>query len=159
MRYIYTDRFRFVPGWFGGVLDGTTTSAWGRNYLKSHARRGRLDRRCSALARQRGALLATTRGFERRQQDPFGDDGNSQIGFTGVPDDPRVVGGIVGIDIAGHIRLGSPNFMPKFQHTQQFQYLDTFTWLDAAGTSGSSASTSGADAQRVSSTFHRRAAT
>ena len=26
-----------VPGWFGGVLDGTSTSAWGRNFLDSHA--------------------------------------------------------------------------------------------------------------------------
>ena len=42
----------------------------------------------------------------------------AQIGFNGVPDDPRVAGGIVGIDIDGHIRLGSPNFMPKFQHTE-----------------------------------------
>ncbi len=30
-RYIWSDRFRYVPGWFGGVLDGTSTSAWGRN--------------------------------------------------------------------------------------------------------------------------------
>ena len=36
-RYIYSDRFRFVPGNFGGPLDGTSTSAWGRNYLTSHA--------------------------------------------------------------------------------------------------------------------------
>ena len=30
-RYIYSDRSRFVPGWFGGVLDGTSTSAWSTN--------------------------------------------------------------------------------------------------------------------------------
>ena len=35
-RYIYSDRFRYVPGFFGGILDGTSTSAWGRNYLSSH---------------------------------------------------------------------------------------------------------------------------
>ena len=46
-----------------------------------------------------------------------------------MPNNPVTVGGIVGIDITGHIRLGSPNFMPKFQHTNQFQYLDTLTWL------------------------------
>ncbi len=51
------------------------------------------------------------------------------IGFKGVPDDPQTAGGIVGIDIDGHLRLGSPNFMPKFQHTEQFQYLNTTTWL------------------------------
>jgi outer membrane receptor protein involved in Fe transport len=52
-----------------------------------------------------------------------------QIGFKGVPNDPRVAGGIVGIDIDGHIRIGSPNFMPKFQHTSQYQWLNTLTWL------------------------------
>ena len=42
-RYIYSDRFRYVPGFFGGILDGTSTSAWGRNYLKSHGVGRRLD--------------------------------------------------------------------------------------------------------------------
>ena len=37
VRYIYTDRTRFVPGFLGGMLDGTSTSAWGRNFLKSHS--------------------------------------------------------------------------------------------------------------------------
>src|SRR4029078_5112448 len=26
-------------------------------------------------------------------------------------------------------RLGSPDFLPKFQHTDQFEYLDTLSWL------------------------------
>ena len=26
-------------------------------------------------------------------------------------------------------RIGSPNFMPKFQHTDQLQYLNTLSWL------------------------------
>jgi hypothetical protein len=63
------------------------------------------------------------------QQDPFGQDALSQIGFQGVPYNPAVAGGIVGVDIAGHIRLGSPNFMPKYQHTDQVQYLNTLSWL------------------------------
>ena len=127
-RYIYSDRFRFVPGWFGGVLDGTSTSAWGRNYLKSHgAVAGWTKVLGSALVNE--ARFAYARGVNDGTQDPFGVNGNEQIGFHGVPNNPVVVGGIVGIDISGHIRLGSPNFMPKFQHTDQFQYLDTLTWL------------------------------
>src|SRR5687768_1162366 len=43
VRYIGSNRVRFVPGWFGGVLDGTSTSAWGRNFLDSHA----IVRRCN----------------------------------------------------------------------------------------------------------------
>ena len=127
-RYIYSDRFRYVPGWFGGLLDGTSTSAWGRNYLTSHgAVAGWTKVLGSSLVNE--ARFSYARGVNDGTQDPFGQNGNEQIGFRGVPNDPRVVGGIVGIDIAGHIRLGSPNFMPKFQHTDQFQYLNTLTWL------------------------------
>jgi len=127
-RYIYSDRFRYVPGFFGGLLDGTSTSAWGRNYLTSHgAVVGWTKVLGSALVNE--ARFSYARGINDGTQDPFGENGNTQIGFRGVPEDPRVVGGIVGIDLSGHLRLGSPNFMPKFQHTDQFQYLNTLTWL------------------------------
>ena len=127
-RYIYSDRTRIVPGWFGGVLDGTSTSAWGRNYLTSHATVGGWTKvLSSSLVNE--ARISWARAVSDGQQDPFGQDGLSQIGFKGVPADPLILGGIVGVDITGHIRLGSPNFMPKFQHTDQFQYVDTLTWL------------------------------
>ena len=127
-RYIYSDRSRFVPGWFGGVLDGTSTSAWGRNYLKSHAVvAGWTKILGSSLVNE--SRFSYARGTNDGTQDPFGESGMELIGFKGVPDDPQTAGGIVGIDIDGHIRMGSPNFMPKFQHTDQFQYLNTTTWL------------------------------
>src|SRR5262249_57598374 len=37
VRYVYSNRFRFVPGAFGGVIDGTGTSAFGRQDLKAHS--------------------------------------------------------------------------------------------------------------------------
>jgi outer membrane receptor protein involved in Fe transport len=127
-RYIGSNRTRFVPGFLGGLLDGTSTSAWGRNFLDSHAVVVGWNKVLgSSLVNE--ARFSYARGTNDGQQDPFGQDGNGEIGFRGVPNDPRVVGGIVGIDLTGHIRLGSPNFMPKFQHTEQFQYLNTLTWL------------------------------
>ncbi len=127
-RYIYSDRFRYVPGWFGGIIDGTSTSAWGRNFLTSHGLvAGWTKVLGTSLVNE--ARFSWARGINDGTQDPFGQNGNDQIGFLGVPNDDRVIGGIVGIDIAGHIRMGSPNFMPKFQHTDQFQYLNTLTWL------------------------------
>lgn len=130
-RYIYSDRFRFVPGWFGGVLDGTSTSAWGRNDLRSHAFvTGWTKVLGASLVNE--ARFSYARGINDGVQDPFGQDGLSTIGFQGVPQDSRILGGIVGVDISGHLRLGSPNFMPKFQHTEQFQYLNTVTWLRGA---------------------------
>ena len=128
VRYIGSNRVRFVPGWFGGVLDGTSTSAWGRNFLDSHAVVGGWNKVLgSHLVNE--SRVSWARGTNDGQQDPFGQSGMDQIGFRGVPNDPRVAGGIVGIDIDGHIRLGSPNFMPKFQHTSQFQWLNTTTWM------------------------------
>ena len=127
-RYIYSDRFRYVPGFLGGILDGTSTSAWGRNYLSSHAIVGGWTKVINPRFFNE-FRLSYGRGTNDGTQDPFGEDGNATIGFRGVPNDPRVVGGIVGMDVSGHVRLGSPNFMPKFQHTEQMQFLNTLTWL------------------------------
>ena len=33
-RYSYSNRNRFIPGYLGGIIDGTSTSAWGRQILK-----------------------------------------------------------------------------------------------------------------------------
>src|SRR5262249_44606537 len=35
-RYIYTTRFRFIPGDFGGVADGTSSSSGGSQDMTSH---------------------------------------------------------------------------------------------------------------------------
>jgi hypothetical protein len=128
-RYIRSDRFRYVPGFLGGILDGTSTSAWGRNYLTS-------DAFVAGWTKVIGAgfvnetRFSYARGINDGTQDPFGEDGNAQIGLTGVPNDPRIIGGITRMDISGHtVLIGSPDFMPKFQHTEQFQYLNTLTWL------------------------------
>jgi outer membrane receptor protein involved in Fe transport len=127
-RYIYSDRFRFVPGNFGGTLDGTSTSAWGRNYLKSHAFVGGLTKVFgSAIFNE--TRVSWARGVSDGTQDPFGDSIMNDIGFQGVPDDPLTAGGLVGMDITGYSRIGSPNFMPKFQHTDQVQITNTLSWL------------------------------
>ena len=127
-RYIYSDRFRFVPGNFGGPLDGTSTSAWGRNYLKSHAFVGGFTKVVgSAIFNE--TRISWARGVSDGTQDPFGDSIMDDIGFKGVPDDPLTAGGLVGMDITGYSRVGSPNFMPKFQHTDQIQITNTLSWL------------------------------
>lgn len=128
VRFIYTDRTRFVPGFIGGLLDGTSTSAWGRNFLESYSTVGGWTKVLGDTMVNE-LRVSWARGVSDGQQDPFGEDGLAQIGFKGVPANPAVLGGIMGVDIAGHIRLGSPNFMPKYQHTDQVQYLNTLSWL------------------------------
>ncbi len=128
VRYIFTDRLRFVPGFFGGVVDGTSTSAWGRNFLTSHSTIvGWTKVLGASLVNE--ARVSWARGVSDGQQDPFGTPGPQ---VPGVPDDPVVRGGIIGVDLSGNLRLGSPNFMPKYQHTDQVQYLNTLTWLRGA---------------------------
>ena len=127
-RYIWSDRFRYVPGFLGGILDGTSTSAWGKNYLKSNGVVGGWTKVLgSNLVNE--ARISYARGTNDGTQDPFGEDGNAQIGLKGIPANPVVLGGVTGMDIAGHIRIGSPNFMPKFQHTNQVQWIDTLSWV------------------------------
>ncbi len=128
VRYIFTDRTRFVPGFFGGVVDGTSTSAWGRNFLTSHSTVGGWTK-VLGTTMVNEARVSWTRGVSDGQQDPFG---NVGLECPGVPNNPIVAGGIIGIDIGSGstaLRLGSPNFMPKYQHTDQVQYLDTLSWL------------------------------
>ena len=36
-RYNYSNRTRDIPGYFGGLADGTSTSAWGNQMLKAHS--------------------------------------------------------------------------------------------------------------------------
>jgi hypothetical protein len=93
VRYIGSNRTRFVPGWFGGLIDGTSTSAWGRNFLDSHAVVGGWNKVIGARLVNE-SRVSWARGTNDGQQDPFGESGMAQIGFKGVPDDPRVAGGM-----------------------------------------------------------------
>ncbi len=55
--------------------------------------------------------------------------------MPGVPQDPLFAGGVIGVSIDGYFgggglgRMGSPDFLPKFQHTSQWEFLNTLSWL------------------------------
>src|SRR5262245_1336731 len=133
-RYAYTDRFRYVPGFLGGIVDGTSTSAWGRLTMIAH----------SAVIGVNSVIspklvnefrLGWGRNVSRGVQDPYGQNTLSDFGFKGIPDNPLYDGGIVGISISGGsipspaspARLGSPNFLPKWQFTNQYQWSDAMS--------------------------------
>ena len=133
-RYIYTDRERSLPGAFGGVIDGTGTSAFGDQTISSN-----------------GLVLGWTRIFSPSVvnefrfswsavdsdavQQPFGQLPPAAAQVPGVPNDPLIAGGIIGTSIDGYFgggglgRMGSPDFLPKFQHTSQWEFLNTLSWL------------------------------
>ena len=133
-RYIYSDRYRSLPGAFGGLIDGTGTSAFGDQDMISHGLVLGWTRIFSpTVVNEFRFSWARTRSDAVQQ--PFGQLPPEAARIPGVPDDPRVNGGIAGITIQGYFgggglgRIGSPDFLPKFQRTDQFEYLNTLSWL------------------------------
>lgn len=133
-RYIYSNRHRVVPGAFEGVVDGMGTSAFGDQKIKTN-----------------GLVVGWTRIFSASVVNefrfswmgaksdavhmPFGQDPPPAAVIPGSITNPVVAGGIPGITIDGYFggpglgRIGSPDFLPKFQHTNQFEFLNTVSWL------------------------------
>jgi len=127
-RYFQSDRDRFIPGNFGGIADGTSTSAWGRQEMTTRTFAAGWNHAVGSKT-----LNELRFGYNKADstavQDPFG-----QTGIPlGVPSDPRVAGGLPGINFAsGGYRLGSPDFLPKYQLTDISQITDTFTMFRGA---------------------------
>jgi Carboxypeptidase regulatory-like domain/TonB dependent receptor len=126
-RYSFTKRNRFVPGFFGGVADGSDTSAWGQTNIKSHSMTLGWNRILNA------SLVNEFRfGWSKSDadsvQEPFGEGSTSDF-IKGIPNSDVVQGGLPAILLNGFSpRLGSPDFLPKFQHSQQFQFTNTLSW-------------------------------
>jgi len=125
-RYSYSTRDRFIPGNFGGIADGTSTSAYGQQKLTAHA---------VALGWTRpltNRIVNELRmGFARNNswaaQDPFGKNRVADY-VPGVPDNPAVAGGLSRITFTNfNTFIGSPDFLPKYQITQQYQWADTIS--------------------------------
>ena len=137
VRYTSTRRSRFVPGAFGGIVDGTGTSAFGR-----------LTMNADAAAIGWTSVISPTivndmhvgwnRNYSVATQDPFGLNKASDF-VPGAPSGALFDGGLPGIvingrggtptiaDGSGLGRLGSPDFLPKSQITNQFEWVDTAT--------------------------------
>jgi hypothetical protein len=140
VRYTYSNRFRFVPGAYGGVVDGTGTSAFGRLSMIAHS--AAIGWNTTLSPRLLNEFrLGWGRNDSVGHQDPFGQNTLASFGFLGVPDNPLYSGGIPGLNVSGKggtptygagsgvDRFGSPNFLPKFQKTNQFQWTDTISYV------------------------------
>lgn len=138
VRYTYSDRPRFVPGTFGGIIDGTSTSAFGRLSMKGQSASIGWNR-VIGTRMVNEFRIGWGRNESRAVQDPFGLNTLAEFGILGVSDSPVYSGGLPGIVIGarggtvtpgaggGLDRLGSPDFLPKFQITNQFQWSDTLS--------------------------------
>jgi hypothetical protein len=136
VRYTNSDRFRYLPGIFGGIVDGTGSSANGRLFMKGQSAAIGWTRTLNSRMVNE-FRLGWGRNNSVATQDPFGLNTLAELGFKGVQDSPLYSGGIPGITISarggttqpggqsGFDRLGSPDFLPKSQRTNQFQWTDT----------------------------------
>jgi hypothetical protein len=131
-RYIYTTRTRVLPGWFGGIVDGTSSSALGDQSMISHGFVGGWTRILSTTLVNE-FRFSHIRADSDMTQVPFGQEPPAGAKVPGVPEDPLFSGGLTGMEINGYFgggaRIGSPDFSPKFQHTRQTEFLNTLSWL------------------------------
>jgi hypothetical protein len=133
-RYIYSNRKRQIPGAFGGVVDGTGTSAFGNQTIKTNAIVGGWNRVLSA-AMVNEFRISWSRSTSDAVHQAFGLVPPAAAIIPGSVTNPLVAGGFPGISIDGYFggsglgRIGSPDFLPKFQHTNQFEFIDTVSWL------------------------------
>jgi hypothetical protein len=133
-RYIFSDRERFVPGAFGGVIDGTGTSAFGRQDMKSHGLVLGWTRVMSSTIVNE-FRYSYMRADSDAVHDAFGLTPPQAAQIPRTPDSPLIAGGFAGITIDGYFggpglgRIGSPDFLPKFQRTRQMEFIDTLSWL------------------------------
>ncbi len=129
-RYTSSSRIRDVPGDFGGIADGSSTSSWGNSTLKSWAT-------VLGWTHIFGPKLTNdfrfgfVRNYSYDQQQPFGLNSPSDY-IPGVPDNPATAGGIGITQYVNHTIIGSPAYLPKQQVPQQFQYTDTASWTRGA---------------------------
>ena len=123
VRYSNSNRNRFIPGFYGGIGDGTSTSAWGRQVLKGQsAVIGWTHVFSPTLVNE--FRIGFSRNFSFAAQDPFGQNQVDEF-VPGVPENPAVAGGISQITLTNFTFIGSPDFLPKQQVPQQYQWVDT----------------------------------
>jgi hypothetical protein len=133
-RYIYSNRDRQIPGAFGGVVDGTGTSAFGNQTIKTNAIVGGWTRVISP-AMVNEFRISWSRSTSDAVQQSFGLAPPTNATIPGSVTNPLVAGGLPGVAIdtyfggSGLGRIGSPDFLPKFQHTNQFEFIDSVSWL------------------------------
>jgi hypothetical protein len=71
------------------------------------------------------------RNYSYAEQDPFGQNAADQF-VPGIPNNPAIAGGVPLTSFSNFGFIGSPDFLPKRQIPQQYQYSDTISWTHGA---------------------------
>jgi hypothetical protein len=133
-RYMYSNRDREIPGAFGGVIDGTGTSGFGNQKIKTNAAvLGWTHILSPSMVNEFRFSWSKSDSDAVHQAYGIAPPANATIPNTVT--NPVVAGGYAGITIDGFFggsglgRLGSPDFLPKFQHTNQMEFVESLSWL------------------------------
>ncbi len=130
-RYSYSNRFRFIPGFLGGIADGTSTSAWGRQKLKSHSLvLGWTHILSPSMVNE--FRLGFVRNISFAEQDPFGLNAADQF-VPGIPNNPAIAGGVPLTQFSNFGFLGSPG-LPSQAADSAAVSVDGHTLDDARST-------------------------
>ncbi len=123
VRWSYSNRSRHIPGNFGGIADGTASSSGGLQSLKAFGVSLGFNHVFSPkMVNEFRAGIARDDSFA--QQDPFGLNKTSDY-VPGIPVNPAIDGGVPRTTFSGFSTfIGSPDFLPKFQKTLQYQFND-----------------------------------
>lgn len=126
-RYNYFNRTRDIPGYFGGLEDGTSTSAWGNQILKGSSIVLGWTRILSPRM-VNDFRFGWVRDYSFAEQQPFTLSQTAGDFVPGIPNNPALGGGVPQTTFNNHTFLGSPDFLPKSQVPMLYQYNDTLSW-------------------------------
>ncbi len=133
-RYMYSNRDRQIPGAFGGVIDGTGTSGFGNQKIKTNAAvLGWTHILSPSMVNE--FRFSWSKSDSDALHQAFGVAPPANATIPNSITNPVVAGGFAGITIDGFFggpglgRLGSPDFLPKFQHTNQMEFVESLSWL------------------------------
>jgi hypothetical protein len=130
-RFNYFNRTRQIPGYFGGLADGTGTSAWGNQALKGASFVLGWTRIISPRILN-DFRFGWVRDSSFGQQQPFDLSETAGQFVPGIPANPAIGGGVSLTAFNNHTYLGSPDFLPKSQVPMLYQYDDTLSWSKGA---------------------------
>lgn len=127
-RFNYFNRTRSIPGYFGGLADGTSTSAWGDQILKGASLVLGWTRVISP-ALVNDFRFGWVRDYSFAQQQPFKLSQTPGQFVAGIPNNPATGGGVPQTSFTNKTFIGSPDYLPKSQVPMLYQYNDTLSWL------------------------------
>jgi hypothetical protein len=124
VRWTMSQRARHIPGNFGGIADGTASSSGGLQNLNAFGVSLGYNHVFSPrIVNEFRAGMGRDNSFA--QQDPFGLNKTSDY-VPGVPVNAAIDGGVPRTTFSGFSTfIGSPDFLPKFQKTLQYQFSDS----------------------------------